>query len=243
MYEFMIKRVVNQSDLNSVEGRAHALRAALQVVRTIRDGIVRQGYVRELAGWLGMNPTDVQAELARAPRAPDTAPRSADPPGASPEEVYQLGSLSADPVTAIERDALMVLLQYPDSIPSARAVEVLNAHISHGALALVRDAMVSAFAHYGSANWATMVQEEVPDALRVLAQQMAVYPLPQRSEQTGRYALGVTMTLLDRDLLRTKAELLSRVQRAEPGSSEYQTLQRELVDIETRRRAMREEES
>jgi DNA primase len=59
MYEFMIRRVLDQVDLNTVEGRTDGLRTSVDVVRTIRDPIIREGYARELAGWLGMNPSDV----------------------------------------------------------------------------------------------------------------------------------------------------------------------------------------
>ena len=51
MYEFMIKQVMDQCDLNTVEGRTQALRAATPVVVKIRDRVIRDGYARELAGW------------------------------------------------------------------------------------------------------------------------------------------------------------------------------------------------
>lgn len=219
---------------------AHALRQALQVVKTIRDGVVRQGYVRELAGWLGMDPNDVARELSQTTRVAPATPGPA--PVADEAPVYQLGSLSQDPVTMIERDALMALLQHPEVVPVERATQVLQAHFSHGALALVRDAILAVFDHYGEPGWVSRVQAEIPETLQVFVQQMAVHPLPERDDQVGRYALGVTTTLLDKDLLRRKAELLSTLQRAEAGSDEYSALQRQLVDIETTRRQLREGE-
>lgn len=240
MYEFMIKRVMDGMDLGTVEGRAHALRQALQVVKTIRDQVVRQGYVRELAGWLGMDPSEVSRELAQVAR---TRPATPGPlPVADDAPVYQLGSLSTDPVTAIERDALMALLQHPESIPAQRATEVLQAHFSHGALALVRDAILAVFDHYGESGWVSRVQAEMPETLQVFVQQMAVHPLPGREDEVDRYALGVTATLLDKDLLRKKGELLSTLQRTPVESEEYAALQRQLVDIEHTRRQLREEE-
>ncbi len=247
MYEFMIKRVIDGADMATVEGRAWALRQAIQVVRTIRDSVVRQGYARELAGWLGMDPTDVQREMAKAPAsAPSPPPVPAQSTESSETEqqpVYQLSSLSTDPVTTIERDALMALLQFPDAIPLERATQVLQAHFSHGALALVRDAILSVFDHYADPQWVSLVQAEVPDSLQVFVQQMAVHPLPGRDDQASRYALGVTTTLLDKDLLRRKAELLSALQRTEAGSADYSSLQQQLVGIESTRRALRADES
>jgi len=247
MYEFMIKRVIDGADVATVEGRAWALRQAIQVVRTIRDSVVRQGYARELAGWLGMDPADVQREMAKGPAAAPSPPPVSSPSTDSSETeqqpVYQLSSLSTDPVTTIERDALMALLQFPDAIPLERATQVLQAHFSHGALALVRDAILSVFDHYADPQWVSLVQAEVPDSLQVFVQQMAVHPLPGRDDQASRYALGVTTTLLDKDLLRRKAELLSALQRTEAGSADYSSLQQQLVDIESTRRALRADDS
>lgn len=242
MYEFMIKRVMSQCDLNTVEGRSQALRAAIPLVQRIRDRVIRDGYSRELAGWLGMNPVDVQREIKSA--APERAAR--DSHSAAPtsgDTPYQMSSLSADPVTSLERDAVMVLLQHPDVIPAPRATEVLSTQFSHGALALVRDAMVAAFEHYMSPQWVAMVTNEIPETLRTLVGQLAVAPLPGGPDTIARYCLGVTASLLDRDLLRKKAELLGVLQRssAEENPEKYRELQERLVAIENQRRSLREE--
>ncbi len=107
----------------------------------------------------------------------------------------------------------------------------------------MRDAILSVFDHYADPQWVSLVQAEVPDSLQVFVQQMAVHPLPGRDDQASRYALGVTTTLLDKDLLRRKAELLSALQRTEAGSADYSSLQQQLVDIESTRRALRADES
>jgi DNA primase len=241
MYEFMIKRVLDGTDLNTVEGRARALRAALTVVHTIRDTIVRQGYVRELAGWLGMDPNEVQREYQKKPQAAPEAPVLQEAPPAENAPVYQLSSLQQDPVTLIERDALMAILQQPDAVGEERAVQVLQAEFTHGALALVRDAILSAFDAFGAPDWVAKVQEEVPESLQVFVQQLSVSPIPEKAEQAGRFAQGVTATLLDKDLLRKKANLLGILQRTDASSPDYRGLQQQLVDIEATRRALRDE--
>jgi len=244
MYEFMIRQVMDQVDLNTVEGRSQALRSAVPIVQKIRDRVIRDGYARELAGWLGMNPQDVARELNQPAQAPtsqrfDTKTTS-EPPQNKP---YQMSSLSADPVTMLERDGLMVLLQHPDIIDQQRASAVLATQFSHGALALLRDAMVSAFEHYQTPAWVTKVTDEVPPALTTLVGQLAVGPLPEKNDQIERYALGVTASLLDREFLRKKAELLSTLQRtnAEGDPVGYRELQEQLVEIERERRLLREE--
>jgi DNA primase len=242
MYEFMIKQAMKQVDLNTVEGRGQALRSAAPIVSKIRDRVIRDGYARELAGWLGMNTEDVAREIRQGTSAPSKA--SLSPEASSREEApYQLSSLSKDPVTALERDGLMVLLQHPDVVSHERASAVLATQFSHAALALVRDAMLSAFEHYATGQWVVTVGEEIPQALSALVGQLAVAPLPVKENQAERYCQGVTSSLLDRELLRKKAELLSVLQRSDPthDPDTYRTLQESLVAIERERRELRGE--
>jgi DNA primase len=245
MYEFMIRRVMDQCDLNTVEGRTQALRAAVPVVHKIRDRVIKDGYARELAGWLGMNPVDVAREISQAAKAQPTGSASSTAPSveSDTEAPYNLSALSSDPVTLLERDGLMVMLQHPDAVGAERARAVLGTHFSHGALALVRDAMVSAFENYNTPSWVTKVTEETPPALSALVGQLSVAPLPQKPDQVERYAQGVTASLLDRELLRKKAELMSLLQRSDADAEPegYRTLQEQLVAIEAERRGLRED--
>jgi DNA primase len=242
MYEFMIKQVMNQCDLNTVEGRTLALRAAAPVVSKIRDRVIRDGYARELAGWLGMNPDDVLREIRAGATntTPATSPTAPAPEGDKP---YTMESLSKDPVTTLERDVLMVLLQHPDVVPAERATAVLSTQFSHAALALVRDAMLSVFDQYQDGAWVSRVTAETPEALQPLVGQLSVAPLPESKAQTERYCLGVTATLLDRDLLRQKAELMSTLQRTDAATDPagHRVVQEQLVTIEAKRRALRDE--
>ncbi|CAN5306073.1 hypothetical protein BH09ACT1_BH09ACT1_27350 [soil metagenome] len=66
MFEFMVKRVLGEHNLETVEGRVAALRASAPVVAGIRDQALNIGYVRNLAGWLGMDPTEVGRAVAAA---------------------------------------------------------------------------------------------------------------------------------------------------------------------------------
>jgi DNA primase len=75
-----------------------------------------------------------------------------------------------------------------------------------------------------------------------LVQQLGVAPVPERDEKSlGPYARGVTSSLVDRGLLARKAELVSRLQRTDATDREsYNAIQRELVELETQRRRLRE---
>ncbi|MCK8609448.1 DNA primase [Agromyces sp. C10] len=65
MFEFVIRHTLSRFDLETVEGRVNALRAAAPIVADIRDPALRPGYTRELARMLGVE----LGEVSRAVRA------------------------------------------------------------------------------------------------------------------------------------------------------------------------------
>src|SRR5699024_8554108 len=77
LFQFAIRSVLRQVDLDTAEGRVGGLRVTAPVVARIRDHALRGEYARELAGWLGMDESSVRQAVTRAARAP----RSADDGG------------------------------------------------------------------------------------------------------------------------------------------------------------------
>jgi DNA primase len=73
MFEFMIRQVLGQYNLDTVEGRVAALRAAAPVVSDIRDPALRPGYTRELARLLGVEVGEVTRAVTAA-QARSTCP-------------------------------------------------------------------------------------------------------------------------------------------------------------------------
>jgi DNA primase len=67
LYRFVMRNVVDGFDLDRVDGRIAALRAAAPLISSIRDASLVPGYVRELAQLLGMDPDEVRAEVKRCP--------------------------------------------------------------------------------------------------------------------------------------------------------------------------------
>ena len=152
-----------------------------------------------------------------------------------------IAQLPNDPVTRLERELLMALLQHPDHIDRAVAERSLHTAFGQPALATVRDAMLAAFEAYGAADWPRRVTEEAPSAFEPLVTQLAIAPLPLREGFEAEYCRGVTTSLIERDLLRRKTELLGALQRtdAEAEPERHRTLQRELVELEAERRRVR----
>ncbi|CAN5370797.1 DNA primase [soil metagenome] len=73
MFEFVIRQKLSNYDLNTVEGRAAALRDAAPVVADIRDPALRPGYTRELSRLLGVDLGEVSRAVESSRRSPGDA--------------------------------------------------------------------------------------------------------------------------------------------------------------------------
>jgi len=214
------------------------LRAAAPVVAGIRDQALSVGYIRNLAGWLGMDPSEVQRAVAPA----RTSLRTAQPPS-EPPSGPSLTQLPTDPATRLERDALMAILQYPKEIGAELMQRATRAAFSDHTLSVVRDAIAGSLERLETPQWLEGVAAEVPPSFSTLVNQLGVAPIPERADRIGAYARSVVVDLIDRDLLRRKRDLLGSMQRmdATADPERYSQVQRDLVSIETERRALRDE--
>ncbi|TXK17366.1 DNA primase [Homoserinibacter sp. GY 40078] len=251
MFEFMIRRRLAEHDLETVEGRVAALRAAAPVVAGIRDRSLSVGYVRSLAGWLGMDPAEVgRAVTSAANVARRSEPRSEHreaPAGEgdaqpTPREA-RLVDLPTDPVTRMERDALMAILQYPNEVGPALVAKAAETRFANSTLAVVKDAVRANLDHLADGSWLQRVADEVPPGFSTLVSQLGIAPIPERREQVAIYCVGVVTSLVDRDLLRRKGEILGAMQRARAdGDREREAaLSRESAALESERRELRGE--
>jgi DNA primase len=101
MFEFVIKSVLRQHDLETAEGRVSALRECSPVVAGIKDTTLRPEYVRMLAGWLGMDEARVNSAISEAgKRRP--APTPPQPRSAVPTPPPRVDA-SANPALATDR--------------------------------------------------------------------------------------------------------------------------------------------
>jgi DNA primase len=250
MFEFMIRRHLDAHDLETVEGRVAALREAAPVVAGIRDQAMSTGYIRNLAGWLGMEPADVSRAVnaARGSTVKAAAPPTRDPrSGESPPEPvameFSITDLPIDPPTRQERDALMAILQYPDHVGRGLIERVTTVRFVNPTLTVVRDAIGASVAGLDGTDWVGAVTAEVPSPYASLVQQLAVGPIPSKPEKMAAYCAQVASDLVDRDLLRTKADLLGALQRTDStrDPAKYREIQEQLVQVETERRRLRED--
>ncbi len=262
MFEFMVRRVLVAHDLETVEGRVSALRAAAPVVAGIRDQSLSIGYARNLAGWLGMDPDEVRRAITAAKNVARPAgggdargdrggrdgartdeqrrPGEQDTPTV-PADGPDLMRLATDPATRLERDALMAILQYPQEVGADLVRRAAGVGFIDNTLAVVRDAVATSLEHVAQPDWLSRVAEEVPAPFATLVKQLGVAPIPERAELIAVYCRGVVGALIDRELLRQKRDLLGTMQRLDAASEpeKYAQVQVDLVRVETERRALR----
>ncbi|MFE6966151.1 DNA primase [Agromyces sp. NPDC057679] len=254
MFEFVIRHTLNRYDLETVEGRVGALRAAAPIVAEIRDASLRPGYTRELARMLGMELAEVTRAVRGAGggsrgRAPGTAPQprgeASAPPasnaGEATERPFSIATLPNDPSTRLERDALQAMLQFPDRVGDELLRHAVDSRFGDATLAVVRDGVAAVLGSTDPRLRVDRVVAEVPAPFAGVVQQLAVLPVPQRNDtELEAWARGVVSSLIDRELLRQKSELLGRLQRLSTGDqATFSALQRALVELEQERRALR----
>ncbi|WP_323961172.1 DNA primase [Arthrobacter sp. JZ12] len=267
LFEFAIKASFEQFDLSTGEGQMKALRHAAPIVANIRDVSLRSVYTRELSRWLGMQfvgedqvarAVSAAAKRAAQPgsersgapeRSAERAPANA--PDGVPEQVPGRTQFTRpdprDPVARMEREALEVVLQYPQLLDGGQWENFVDSRFSVPAYAALHDAVRAAGAAGGqnpgtASNWVERVRQEVPEVLRGFVSELAVTPLPAKdADALTLYCRDILNRLAELRITRLKAEKLSALQRLDPAGDPalFQQLNRELMELEMERRALR----
>ena len=259
LFEFVIRTTLDQFDLDTVEGRIGALRTAAPLVAGIRDRSMQLGYARNLAGWIGIDTEEVRREVGRAAATPSRAARpdrraDARPAaGAGGDGAPAVPVLAApdprDPVARLERQALVVVLQYPQHVPEAfddLGEDAFGVPAWRAVHAAVRAAGGAGTGRtLGGSRWVESVVEQAPEAVAPLVTELAVAPVPEDRESViGTYVTGIVHAVLDLGLTRRRADAMSRLKRIggdpDADAAEMAGLQEELLAIEAERRALRE---
>jgi len=225
LFEFAIKSTIANYDLDSAEGRIAALRDAAPIVGKIRDGALRPEYTRRLAGWLGMDVSDVAKAVGGASPAPAHNVRAPRP---------------GDPALVVEREALKCALQHPNAVADWYA-SVETPAFTHPRAISVHEAIVAAGgpqADLEGLAWIDAVLAACPDdEVRTLVRELAVEPLPAMDGQDSRYATGVIARLLEVDAGRRIEDLMGRLQRTE-DTDEQLRLGQDLQALQQYRRSL-----
>ena len=228
LFEFAIKSAIKQYDLTNADGRVSALNAAAPLIGKIRDTSLRPEYARSLAGWLGMEVEVVSAAVKK----------SATKPTATASEIPASSNWRPDPNEprlALEREVLKARLQMPALVRQWRDIEK-NA-FSHPAYVKLRE-FIDAQADLESVAIDAAESEE----LKSFITELTVEPIRADGEISDRYVTSITARLNEVALSRSIAEVKSTLQRLNPveNESEYNAIFTQLVEMESKRRALRE---
>jgi DNA primase len=244
MFEFAIDRKLAGYDLSTVEGQVGALRAAAPIVAVIRDELLRPGYERVLARRLGMDPTDVHQQVQRAARGAAEAERepqrhaqqaSAPVDADAPATRVRLSDLPRTADVAIERDALMGILQYGHLIDQELLTRAVGEQFRHPALDAVRESVASV-QDRTRVGWSTSAADAVREPYRSLAGELLMMPFPAKDEERALVsATDLCRRLILRTIDREKNELLGAVQRIPADSDGGRALRMRLRDIDLER--------
>ncbi|MFR9723138.1 DNA primase [Streptomyces sp. MS19] len=265
LFEFAIRSIVAQHNLDTAEGRSAALEFAGPIVAQIKDPAIQHQYAVRLAGLVGIPDEKFVlrrvGQLARwnrqraaggggtrtATRAPvrGQQPAATVPPGPRTPSGPPLNLRS--PALLEERELLKVALQFPalvapafdaygeDEFTAAPYVAVRRAVMEAGGVSGADDAFLE------------RVREAAPDdSVRTLVRELAVEPLtmPRRRRAetdvyAGRRLVQVRLAAVDRKL----RDLESAARRAEAQAGNAQAaadLRGELWTLEQYRTALRE---
>ncbi|WP_247044177.1 DNA primase [Arthrobacter rhizosphaerae] len=249
LFEFAIRSTLKQFDLDTVEGRVQGLRASAPVVAAIRDASTRTGYCQALTGWLGMpDPNEVLRVVNAAAKQglkPSQGPglAASTPAGVVPS--FNRPD-PRDPVASMERQALEVAVQEPGMLEGETWQRFTDARFSTPAYLAVHEAIRAIGLGYASdpVRWVEQLRQEVPEPLRPLVSELAVVPLPaSTAEGVQKYCKDILSRLFELQITRVKAQKMGQLQRLDASADpeEFQRLNRELMQLEMERRALRAE--
>ena len=244
LYRFVMKNVVAKYDLDRVEGRLAAVREAAPLVKSVRDVARVSGYLRELAGMVGMDDAEVRTEVARVnQRRPEAAknPVDADPapantPATPGQQVLLLLPPSNDRRLEVERSVLQLIVQEPGCF-DALWNGVLPEHFQHPTYRYLFE--VAAAVDDRSRGWAQRLAGLVGDPVgEQLIAALSVEPLlhAPSAAYAARYAARLRLLHQERQIAHVKSWL----QRTNPVD-EQPTYNRgfvKLLELEAGRRRL-----
>ncbi len=132
---FLLRRLAEQVDMSSLDGRARLAELARPLIRRVPEGVFRSLLVQQLAAAVGMAEDKLGRLLARDGAA---APQ--------PEEPRRRAAGSPNPRASLVRQAITLVLQYPSAAAGASVPEGL-ASIGRPGLPLLAALLEDARAH------------------------------------------------------------------------------------------------
>jgi DNA primase len=245
LFEFAIRSLLTEYDLDSVDGQVAALQRTVPLVSQIKDRASRDGYATKLAWWVGW--ADESMVVRRVRESAGETPASRRPKRAQPADPNQnaldVGTEgparpdSRDQRLQAQRDVLKAALQLP-----ALAGPVYDAlpddAFTHPAYLAVHQAILAVGGTASGLSGPELTQAVAErctlPGLRTLVSELSVEVMPTKDENDTRYVSGVLAGLQKELLGRQIAVMKSRLQRLNPitNAEEYRSAFGDLVAFE-----------
>jgi DNA primase len=263
LYEFAIRRLLDDYDLDTAEGQIAALDTAARYIARIKDDGLRKVYAGRVDRWLGLNdPALILTRIAaNLPGRRSWTGGSRRVPGLDHEHETRntnqrsLGINDAangdggkpydlsDPVVRVEREVLKLAVQRPalcgpefDAL-GADAFTVT----AHSAVFTLIAGCGGTAAGGNPREWVARLRDAAPnDGAQAFITELAVEPLRRHDEPDARYAdielARVGELAVSREITAVKA----RLQRMNPveEQAKYNRMFGDLITMETRRRTL-----
>ncbi|MGI8800480.1 MAG: DNA primase [Pseudonocardia sp.] len=249
LFEFAIRSMLREHNLDTAEGRVAALQRTVPLVARIRREELRDEYARRLAGWVSWDDIamvvrrvrETAGAPAERPRA-RTGARQSTPTGDATAD----RPASDDPRLHLQREVLKAALQLP-AVAGPGFDELTGESFTHPAYRAIRLAVAAAGGACGGLSgpdWLDAVTAECPEPLHSLVTELAVEPLwlprklPDEARYVGAVIAGVRLARVEAQV----AELKSKLQRMSPvdQADDYFALAGDLIPLEEYKIALRE---
>lgn len=249
LYQFVMRNVLDQHDLERADGRLAALRQAAPLIGNIRDVSLVNQYLRVLAGMLGMDIDEVRQEVSRAARrklpgdnrVDQRRPaRMPEPDMPEPDDGLPIETTPwpnpHDRTLLVERGLLQLMLQHPTLFDSSwNGVGVDD--FSHPAYRGVFAAIVSV--PWQEERWPEAVRDATTDeTVRQLELALLVEPVPGEANERMADAYSARLQLIS--VASEIKDVKGKLQRTNPleNKSSYNSMFSHLLSLEMRRKEL-----
>ncbi|GAA1201782.1 DNA primase [Prauserella alba] len=249
LFEFAIRSLLAEHDLDSVDGQVAALQRTVPLVAQIRDRAKRDGYATKLAWWTGWQD---EAMVVRRVRESAGAPVKASPrkpPSRGADAEHGEAPAFArpdprDPERTAQREVLKAALQEP-ALAGPQYDTLPEDAFTHPAYVAVHRAVLAAGGTASGLSGPALLEAAAQHAenpgVASLLSELAVEPPQSVGEADARYVQSMFSAVQENLVGRQIGELKSKLQRLSPvdAPDEYRDLFGDLVALEEYRKALK----
>ena len=233
LFEFVIRHRIAKFNLQDLDSRVAAARAAAPVVAEISDPALRMGYIRQLAEWVTLGVSEVNEIVSSASKS--TKAQAVE--GLRTSEALRPASNPTG--NRQERQILEVMVQIPNAFSATQLRKISAAGMSDANYQRVVDAVSQVVSQELPGDFHNNLLNTIPGELAPLVRELALAQLPVgEKSDLEKYTQGIVRGAIIQALSREKEDLLGALRRLDPAtqSDAISAVQRQLVELEAERR-------